>query len=80
MPVTAPALNATDRPSARLTLAAWVVRTLARTDTSMPMKPAAPESAAPTAKPIATGIDRSHQTMAKMMTPAIAMVVYCRVR
>ena len=30
------------------------MRTLARTDTFMPMKPAAPESTAPIAKPIAT--------------------------
>ena len=36
-----------------LLVAACAVRTLARTETFMPMKPAAPESTAPMAKPIA---------------------------
>ena len=34
-------------------MAAWAVRTLARTETCMPMKPAAPDSTAPIRKPIA---------------------------
>ena len=39
-------------------MAAWAVRTLARTDTFMPMKPAAPESTAPIRKPTATSQPR----------------------
>ena len=42
MPVTAPDLKATSRPPPRDWVAAWAVRTLARTDTFMPMKPAMP--------------------------------------
>ncbi len=80
MPVTAPALKASARPSARPTLAAWAVRTLARTETSMPMKPAAPERTAPIRKPMATVMPRSQATMTKMIAPAMAMVVYCRRR
>ena len=47
----APALKASSRPSASERIAAWAVRTLARTETFMPMKPAAPESTAPIEKP-----------------------------
>ncbi len=54
MPVIAPALKASSRPPASEVIAACAVRTLARTETFMPMKPAAPESTAPMAKPIAT--------------------------
>ncbi len=68
------------RPAARLRLAAWVVRTLARTETSMPMKPAEADRMAPIAKPMAAGIDRNQATRAKMMTPTMAIVVYWRVR
>ena len=50
----APALNASSSPFASEPIAAWAVRTLARTDTFMPMKPAAPESTAPIRNPIAT--------------------------
>jgi hypothetical protein len=34
-------------------VAAWATRTLALTETFMPMKPAEPDSSAPIAKPIA---------------------------
>ena len=47
MPVTAPARNAVVRPLCRLLRAASAVRTLARTEMFMPMKPAAPDSIAP---------------------------------
>ena len=57
MPVTAPALKAMSRPPASDLVAAWAVRTLARTETFMPMKPAAPDSIAPMRKPIATSQD-----------------------
>ena len=39
----------------------------------MPIKPAAPESVAPTRKPIATGTPSRYQTSAKMTAPAMAM-------
>ena len=42
------------------------MRTLARTDTSMPMKPAAPDSTAPIRKPIATSQPNSQPTMTKI--------------
>ncbi len=56
MPVTAPDLNATSRPPPSDWVAACAVRTLARTDTFMPMKPAMPDRMAPMAKPTATRI------------------------
>ena len=54
MPVIAPALKAMSRPPASDWVAACAVRTLARTETFMPIKPAAPERIAPIRKPIAT--------------------------
>ena len=51
IPVIAPEVNAIERPLARLSLAACAVRTLARTEMSMPANPAAPESIAPMKKP-----------------------------
>ena len=76
----APARKASSRPAASELVAAWAVRTLARTDTFMPMKPAAPERMAPTAKPTATSQPRKMPTMMKITTPTMAMVVYCRRR
>ena len=58
MPVIAPALKASSRPPASEVVAACAVRTLARTETFMPMKPAAPDRIAPIAKPIATRMPR----------------------
>ena len=58
MPVTAPALKARSRPWPRLFCAATAVRTLARTDTFMPMKPVAPDSTAPIRKPTAEYLPR----------------------
>jgi hypothetical protein len=58
MPVTAPALKATSRPPPRETVAACAVRTLARTETFMPMKPAAPDRTAPIRKPMPTQMPR----------------------
>jgi len=69
MPVTAPALKEMSRPSASERVAACAVRTLARTETFMPMKPAAPESTAPMTKPKATRPPSSHHSNAKMTTP-----------
>ena len=47
MPVIAPDLNATDKPSAKPFLEASAVLTLACTDTSIPTYPAIPDKAAP---------------------------------
>ncbi len=58
IPVIAPALKAISRPPASELIAAWAVRTLARTETFMPMKPASPESTAPMAKPMPTSQPR----------------------
>ena len=69
-----------ERPEARLLAAAWAVRTLARTETCMPMYPAAAESAAPRRKPMATAMPSSPQIRAKMTTPTTAMARYWRLR
>jgi hypothetical protein len=67
-------------PPASDFVAAWAVRTLARTDTFMPMKPAAPDSMAPMAKPMAECRRAEAQATTKMTTPTMAMVVYWRLR
>ena len=51
MPVIAPPRNATCSASFRPMRAASAVRTFARTETFMPMKPEAPDSTAPIRKP-----------------------------
>ena len=80
MPVMAPALKASSRPPASELIAACAVRTLARTETFMPMKPASPDSTAPIRKPIATSAPRKHQTMTKITTPTTPIVAYWRFR
>ena len=80
MPVIAPERKAMARPAARLWLDACAVRTLARTDTIMPAKPAEPDSTAPIRKPIATVSDRNQAMITKTTTPTAAMVAYCRRR
>ena len=74
MPVIAPERKAMPRPAARLWLAAWAVRTLARTDTIMPAKPAAPDSTAPIRKPMAAVIDRNQAMTMKTTTPTMPIV------
>ncbi len=80
MPVMAPALKAISRPPASDFTAACAVRTLARTETFMPMKPAAPDRIAPTAKPIATSQPSSSPTTTKITMPTMPMVAYWRFR
>ncbi len=53
MPVMAPPRKATSSAGPMPRVAACAVRTLARTDTFMPMKPQAPDSTAPMTKPMA---------------------------
>ncbi len=52
----APPLNATSSADPTPPRAASATRALARTDTFIPMKPAAPEKAPPMAKPIAVSM------------------------
>ena len=80
MPVTAPDLKAMSRPPASDFVAACAVRTLARTETFMPMKPAAPDRIAPIAKPIATVHESRSPSAMKTTMPTPAIVVYWRRR
>jgi hypothetical protein len=56
MPVMAPPLKATSSAAEMPLRAASAVRTLARTETFMPMKPVAPDSTAPIRKPMAISL------------------------
>ncbi len=80
MPVMAPALKASSKPPASVLVAACATRTLARTDTFMPIKPVAPESTAPIAKPPATSQPSVKPKMTKITTPTTAMALYWRLR
>ncbi len=77
MPVMAPEVKASERPLARLSLAACAVRTFARTEISMPAKPAAPESVAPMKKPSAAVHPSRKKAATRITTPTRAMAVYC---
>ena len=82
MPVIAPPLKATSSAGPMPLVAACAVRTLARTEMFMPMKPQAPESTAPTRKPAAVFQPRpgASRIRTKSTTPTIAIVLYCRAR
>ena len=80
MPVMAPDLNASSRPPASDLVAACATRTLARTETFMPMKPVRPDRMAPMAKPIATSQPSVTPMITKITTPTMPMVVYWRFR
>ncbi len=69
-----------ERPLPRLSDAAWAVRTLARTEISIPAKPAAPDSTAPIRKPMAAYLPIRKKTATRITAPTMAMVVYCRRR
>jgi hypothetical protein len=60
--------------------AASATRALARTDTFIPMKPAAAENRPPIAKPIATSMFCSGISTMNSTTPTIPIVVYWRRR
>ena len=68
------------RPACSDWRAASAVRTLARTEMFMPMKPVAPESTAPSTKATAGMTPRNPATRPATMTPTMAMAVYCLVR
>ena len=82
MPVMAPPLKLTLSAALSPFVAACAVRTLARTDTNMPMKPARPERIAPIAKPTAVRMPSgSRKAITRnRITPTMAMVWYWRRR
>ena len=80
MPVTAPPRKATSSAGPIPPRAASATRALARTETFMPMKPAAPESTPPIRKPTATSQPWSGISATKSTTPTMPIVVYCRRR
>ena len=80
MPVMAPPLNATSSAGPMPRVAACAVRTLARTETFMPMKPQAPDSTAPTTKPSAVRLPRKKKISTASTTPTMAIVLYWRAR
>jgi hypothetical protein len=80
IPVMAPPLKATLSASFMPTVAACAVRTLARTETFMPMKPQAPDSTAPTTKAMAVGQPMKMPIRTASTKPTSAMVRYCRAR
>ena len=80
MPVMAPPRKATSSAGPMPRVAAWAVRTLARTETFMPMKPQAPESTAPMTKPMAVWLLRKTAIRIASTTPTAAMVLYCLAR
>ncbi|MCY1547818.1 hypothetical protein D9M68_838980 [compost metagenome] len=61
-------------------MAACAVRTVARTETFMPMKPQAPDRIAPMMKPMAVCPSRKMAIRIASTTPTTAMVLYCRAR
>ena len=80
MPVMAPPRKATSSAGPMPRVAACAVRTLARTDTFMPMKPHAPDNTAPTTKPMAVVTSSTMAIRIASTTPTMAMVLYCRAR
>ena len=80
MPVMAPPLKATSSAGPMPLVAACAVRTLALTETFMPMKPQAPDSTAPSTKPAAVVVSRNTAIATANTTPTIPMVLYCRAR
>ena len=76
IPVMAPDLKAMSRPFARLCRAPSAVRTLARTETFMPIYPAPPDRTAPTKKATDTVMLNNRVRMTKITTPTAPTVMY----
>ena len=68
------------RPCCKPFDAASAVRTLARTEMFMPMKPVTPDNRAPSRKAVALRPPRKKNTSAATTTPTMAMVMYWRRR
>ena len=67
-------------PARQDVVAAWAVRTLARTETFMPMKPVAPESTAPIREADGGELARERASSTRTTMPTMPMVVYWRRR
>jgi len=80
MPVMAPPRKATSSAGPMPRVAACAVRTLARTEMFMPMKPQAPESTAPSTKPTAVLPSRNTPISTASTRPTSPIVLYCRAR
>ena len=86
MPVTAPPLKATSSAFDTPERADSATRAFARTDTFMPMKPAAPEKVPPMRKPMATRMPSASEASSSTAstiastTATPAMIVYWRFR
>ena len=80
MPVIAPPLNATSSAGPMPLVAACAVRTLAFTETFIPIKPQAPDNTAPITKPMAVVIFRNRPIRMARMTPTMVMVLYWRAK
>ena len=80
MPVIAPPLKATSSAGPMPLVAACAVRTLARTEMFMPMKPQAPERKAPSTKPAAVRPLRKIAIRTASTTPTMPIVLYWRAR
>ena len=78
IPVMAPPRNATFSAAGMPSVAAWAVRTLARTETFIPMKPQAPERMAPSAKANAVAMPSAgiEARITNRIAPTTAMVRY----
>ena len=76
MPVIAPPRKAAFSAGGMPPRAASATRQFARTETFMPMKPAAADRQPPIAKPTATSIDCSGIRTTNSTTPTIPIVVY----
>ena len=77
IPVTAPDLKARLNPEPNPLLAAWAVRTLALTETFMPIYPVAADNTAPTKNAAATEIPNKNDITTKINIPTTNIVLYC---
>ncbi len=78
--MTEPPLKATSSAGGTPPRAASATRAFARTETFMPMKPAAPESVPPITKPIAVSTSRRIDQQDREHDRDHAMIVYWRFR
>ena len=76
----APPRNAAESAAGMPPRPASATRAFARTETFIPMKPAAADAKPPMAKPIATSMFCSGMRMMNRTTPTTAIVRYCRRR
>ena len=72
----APPLNATSSAGAMPPVAACAVRTLAFTETFIPIKPQAPDNTAPIIKPNAVFWPKNSPIKMASITPTMVMALY----